>query len=405
MTSPPAPIPAFITHAHTQLASRLTLAMLTASHALTWLSFSRVDGLEAPVGMVLGQNLWNATQALHLLLWIQLMALSARRWLLPTLLAWFFWLPWAHYLISQGGVIHSVLIALSCLWGLRHGARALSWSAEAEEPGGAAPRPLLTVRLELIALLCNLGSSLYNYNASRLCWPHWDRLYYQLGAALGFTPDPADVARAFYALGAEGGAAPSYLPLAIGNPVGAVVFNHLWGALPTLYILYFLVLYLNAHQTRGARLQRALCVFGVIHFLFLTDLVDYKFARGFKAHYGEWGHWTERLAWRIAILLPIYQKVTSGEWRAKGGVVGPLLHYGVSLWAVAFCVYQVLIYDVLRFYHFALGKEPSALLVWLKSCYSQELGYHGALVFMVLLYAALLATSRGGVRLVARAAW
>lgn len=355
-----------------------------------------MSDLEAPVGLVVGQNLWNATQISHFFLWIHLIGLRARRWLLPCLIMSFFMFPWAHYLVSLGGGILSVMMTLTCLWGLNYKGQQQVAFSQCDTDA----KPFLGIRLEVIALLCNLGSSLYNYNASRRCWPHWDYLYYEIGALIDFSPDPADVAKFFYTFGIDSISIPEYLPLAVGNPTGAVIFSHLWGLLPILYVLYFIVLYLNSSQTAGTNIQRILCLFGIFHFLFLTDLVDYKFARGFKAHYGEWGHWTERFAWRIAILLPIYQKIMSGEWRGKGTLLGSLLHYGVGLWAITFFVYQVLIYDVVRFYYFALGFEPSEGLLWLKSIYIQELGYHGALVFMVALYTALLLSTRSGVRLV-----
>ena len=388
-----------------EVSARFTLALLLVSHIVSWSTPHDLADLEAPIGLVLGQNLWNATQVGHLFLWVQVLSSQSRRWLIPSIIMWLFWLPWAHYLVSIGGSIHSVMIALTCLWGLkvkRQTEVSITPSSPQSSQFENLLKPLVEMRLELIALLCNLGSSLYNYNASRRCWPHWNDLYFQLGELFEFSPDPADVARALYTFGLEGSLIPNYLPLAVGNPTGAVVFSHLWGILPALYILYFIILYLNSSVAPGGKIQRILCLFGIIHFLFLTDLVDYKFARGFKTHYGEWGHWTERFAWRIAILLPIYQKMMSGEWISKGRLIGPLLHYGIGLWAVIFFVYQVLIYDTVRFFYFAMGINPSEWLLWLKSIYIQELGYHGALVLMVILYTLLVLSSRSGTRLVMR---
>lgn len=362
-----------------------TLALTALAALLTALADRPTDPTDHPLALALGQTLYNAAQTTHLL---HVLALTLARPRAPTLALAALSLaplPFAHYLIAPGGALYAALITLTALATLRAPAPLTLHYAP------LAGRRLRdgVIALELIALLCNLGSTLYNYNHSRSCPPYWDALFRALGDTLGLTAPLADTVRPFYTLGLDL-PLPPFVPIGAGsNPLGALVFLTVWSILPTLYVLYFVILALGSRAAPYPRIQQALCLFAIAHFLFFTDLVDYRFGRGLTNPLAEWLHWTERFSWRIAILLPLWQKLTTHHWKHHGRL-GHALHLTVAAWAITFFVYQVLTYDLVRFYHFATDTPQGPLLLFLRGTYHQELGYHGALVLMVLLYAFLL---------------
>jgi hypothetical protein len=175
--------------------------------------------------------------------------------------------------------------------------------------------------------------------------------------------------------------------------VGAAVFATIWSVLPFLYVLYFLSMMRLAAHSPGARVQRALCLFGIFHFLFLTDVVDYRFGRGILNAAEEWAHWAERFSWHIALLLPVYQKVTSGHWLRGNGILGLAVHYAVAAWAVGYLLRQVITRDVTLFYYFLIeAKAPD--LKHLDFGLGEKLGYPAALVLTTLVYGFSLLTLR-----------
>ncbi len=151
-------------------------------------------------------------------------------------------------------------------------------------------------------------------------------------------------------------------------------------------MLYFSAIWKLAAQSPGRSIQRALCAFGIFHFLFLTDLVDYRFGRGITNSAERWCHWLEMLAWIIAILLPVYQKLTTQQWRRGNGRVGVTLHYALAAWAAFFFVYEFVIYFVFNsLYQQLRADEPTSLLIFGLE-YRHELGYIAGLTIMVFLY-------------------
>merc|ERR1719183_2857961 len=98
-------------------------------------------------------------------------------------------------------------------------------------------------------------------------------------------------------------------------------------------------------------------MFCVFHFLFITDGVDYKYGRGLKNPAAEWCHWSERLAWRIGILLPLHQKFARNYWRRchPNAHVGAVIHWSVALWSIGFLSYQILWQDIPYFSQWAIG--------------------------------------------------
>lgn len=364
----------------------ITILLCMLSIFLTWTSVSSLELKDGPIGVVFAQVLWNAIVVSQLLMLFGIFSIVNRQWYVKLLaLITFLLLPFSSYLISPGGVALAIVVLITSLIVILSSVTVLNLHILNTNSVSDTP----SFRFESVALVCNLGSSMYNYNASKECFPHWDAIFHWIARLLGITIEPKILVEKFYTLGIENVPIPSFIPLANGNNFGAIIFLSIWTVFPFFYILYFGILFHNSKKSYGARFQQALCLFGIFHFLFLTDLVDYKFGRGITNHYAEWFHWSERFVWRTAILLPIYQKVSTGELKERYGKVGIFLHYSLAIWACIFLIYQVLVYDFIRFYHFALGIEPSNLLLMLKKNYIQELGYHGALVIMVLVYGAM----------------
>ena len=103
-------------------------------------------------------------------------------------------------------------------------------------------------------------------------------------------------------------------------------------------------------------------------------------------------HWSERVAWRIALLLPVWQKTATARWLRgfANATVGETVHHSMRIWACAFFVYPVAIHDVPHLVQWALGRaQTSVLEAGTGVAYSHELGYHGALVLMALSYGAM----------------
>lgn len=111
-------------------------------------------------------------------------------------------------------------------------------------------------------------------------------------------------------------------------------------------------------------------------------------------------HWFERFAWRIAILLPIYQNCMTGHWEHGHRwfpIMGKVFHYVVGAWGIGFFVCQVLMSDVVRFYLF-LNDKPLQTLNQILGIASPRIGsfhpfsYHGGLVLMWSMYLFLMVT-------------
>jgi hypothetical protein len=367
---------------------RLALATGIMSVVALGLALTRIgagDAQTSPMSTVIGQQLWNAAQV-GLLLLLLCMWLAHRRWWVFILAgATVACLPFAIYVLSPGGWALTALLLMTCAAGLLVRAPDLNFMI-ADAPARVAP---LFAKFEFLAFVCTLLCSMYNFQASKAFWPNWGGVFANVATAIGFRPDIPAVARGMYTLGLKGVTMPSYVPVGdvtTGN-LGAVVFALIWTFLPFLYVLYFALLAKMAQDSPGTRIQQFLCCCCVLHFLFLTDFVDYKYGRGVLNPFTEVFHWTERFAWRIAILLPIYQKVATGYFRRGNGVVGQMLHYALAGWAVFFFVYYVLMVDLPRFFQAVFNGDRGADLHGLLGIpFNDALRYHGALVLMTFLY-------------------
>jgi hypothetical protein len=243
----------------------------------------------------------------------------------------------------------------------------------------------MLAKFEFLALVCNLLCSMYNYLPSWRLFPYWAFVFEGVRVLTGLTLSAAAIARGMYSLGLPGVSMPSYIHVGFNAiPLGAVVFSLIWTVLPFLYVVYFAMLAKLAKNSPGTRIQQVLCCICIVHFLFLTDFVDYQYGRGIANPLADWCHWLEVFVWRIAILLPIYQKLTTGQWRRGNGAVGVVLHYGIAVWAAGFFIYEVLMYNVPDFLNsFGFGFKRLTLF---GRGYSEKLGWHGALLLMIFLY-------------------
>ena len=75
-------------------------------------------------------------------------------------------------------------------------------------------------------------------------------------------------------------------------------------------------------------------------------------------------HWFERWAWRVAMLLPIYQNCTTTHWKNghdRFPVLGLIIHYVAAAWGLGFFVLQVLCCDCVGFFSFLVGGQVKTL--------------------------------------------
>lgn len=367
------------------------LALVTALAAVMAQVLSRTavgatDAHEGPWGVVVGQAVYNGAQVGLGLLLLCLWRVERRGWVVAVAGVTLLCLPFAVYAISPGGWGFSALLLATCGLALARPRPDLEVSVvDAPARGGS-----VLGKFELLALVCNLLCSMYNFMANDGVWPHWSSIYAAVAGLIGFTAEPAATAQAMFGLGIPGVGLPSYIK--VGRPVqelGALVFIVVWAVLPFLYVLYFALLAKQARHTPGTRIQQALCAVAIFHFLFLTDIVDYRYGRGIASPAAEWCHWLEVFIWRLAIILPIYQKVMSGQWLRSGGKVGVAMHYGFAAWVAGFFVYEVLMYNSRFFYAWARGIEYEQIILFGRG-YAESVGWHGALVLMVFLYGFML---------------
>lgn len=382
-----APAPASIAMDSPSLVPVRPLVGATALTAIVAQLLSQMTGYnlaehDGPLGIVIGQAIWNAAQVGHLLLLLCLWRVSRDGWVVALTVATVLCLPFALYAISPGGVAFTVLLLATCA--LAYVRRAPDMSVViSDAPARGTPA---LAKFELLAFVCTLLCSLYNFNLSAGYPPYWASGFRYISDALGLPADHTVTAEAMYTLGLSGATLPAFIN--IGSKVssfGAAVFATIWAVLPFAYVVYFAILAKLARYSPGTRVQQAFCLVGIVHFLFLTDLVDYRFGCGIMNHSEELAHWVERFSWHAAILLPIYQKVTTGHWLRGNGLLGVALHFAVAAYAIGYFIRQVVILDVIGFYYFVTG-TPAPNLRHLDLGLGEKLSYPAALLLMTLVY-------------------
>ena len=299
--------------------SRIPVRKLALATALTCIVAQAVSQMggdlggharNGPLGVVLGQTIWNAAQVGLLLLLLCLWRVDRHWGSIALTIGALVCLPFGIYALSPGGWLLTGLLLVTCV---------LTWVRNAPDLGvtivEAPARGVATIaKFEFIAFLCNFLSTLYNYSVTRRIWPYWSNIYSQVSSLTGFTPNLATIDRVMYTLGIPGVEVPVYIKTGNDpNSVGAALFLLIWTVLPTLYILYLAALAKLAKGTPLAKLQQALCAVGIFHFLFLTDIVDYRFGRGIINAAEHPAHIIERFAFGVSIALPIHQKLSTRQ--------------------------------------------------------------------------------------------
>jgi len=345
------------------------------------------------------QCLWNAGQVCHLLLLMCFLATSYTRSAFIFCCLSFVLLPMSLYVTSPGGHAFAFIACGFALVQAFMGTdvELVIWEGSHRLERLARCSVYKFCSIEELGFTCNLLCSMYNYHASPATWPYWLHIFKKIGLLSGLAVKSSAIAENMYSLGWNI-ELPTFVPSASGDNVGTLVFVMTWSFLPFLYVLYFLATFIMSTSMSRVSVvvQRGLCIFGMFHFLFLTDGVDYKYGRGMKNPKAEWCHWSERFAWRIALLLPVYQKIAKSYWkRCHSNVrVGSVIHWLVALWSIVFLAYQVLLHDVPYFSQWVVGRfsgshhrqSIESLITGGNVGYSHALGYHGALVLMTLLY-------------------
>lgn len=166
---------------------------------------------------------------------------------------------------------------------------------------------------------------------------------------------------------------PEFVPRGgYGTTTGQHIFTIVWSVLPFLYISYFCLALLNTrtdvHSTPVKWIQRFMCIFGICHFLFGTDVVCYKYGRGFRNPHEEFFHWIEKWSWRFAIYVPLWQNVASGHWyhgHKYFPFLGKLVHYLAMIWGILFFIFQTINADVFRTYEYAMNYDTASLITLL----------------------------------------
>ena len=368
----------------------------------------------APTPLVVAQQLWNAMQVFQLFLLLALgyefsqensevspEVQTRRKWAVRLLsLVAVCILPFSVYLISPGGHIFAFLALASQLLAILTPVSVLRVSIgehDSDALGDSDSTPWTLSREETIACLCNLGSSLYNYAGSIKTWPHWKRHFYKIDAYFGWAASGDCSVDENFTMGLANVRVPLFVARSTGTTTGAQIFLLVWSVLPFLYVSYFLCMFVLAPRSPGKNVQRALCLYGMCHFLFFTDVVAYRYGRGMHSPHDALFHWFEKWAWRIAMLMPIYQNCTNGHWERghrSVPILGKLLRWVLMFWFVFFFLFQVIQSDVFKFSQYLLGKHQEGLIDILglsKAPFLRSVlyPYREALVTMIIMYGLL----------------
>lgn len=334
----------------------------------------------APTSLNVSQCLWNATQVLALILLISVLYDFAqpnnelpikarnRRFIAACIIAAAIigLLPFSSYVISPGAHISAACVLGLTLLAVLTPTKdiRLSIAEKGVEPvGDAGCNAWFLIREETLCALCYLGSTSYNAAAGVNVWPHPKTMMDHFGDFIGFPneTDEATPTELFDFFGLFSTARlPTFVPRAQGSHIRAHIFLLVWAILPFLYVCNFLIMIAMSKKSPGKWIQRFFCVFGILHFLFWTDIVAYKYGRGFKNWHEGLFHWTEKWSWRIAIYVPLYQNCTNGHWGANShrfSLLGRLHRYFVIVWGILFFIFQTIQADMPRTYEFLMGKK------------------------------------------------
>jgi len=362
----------------------------TAQDALGLWHVTSIDGLSLKM-MTLAQIQWNGAQVLHCLAVVCSWASSLNgSYLAWTTLGTCVLMPLSLYVATVGGYLFACLTVVTSVilaWGRQDvqvqcftGLCGTKDAAKGHEPTA------YLCKVESLFSVCCLLSSMYNAVGGANFFPYWMTIYSWLQESL-FSPlgltSKKEMFAYMYGWGLDS-ALPTFIHVSASSShiplVHYFVFALIWGFLPFLYFSLFcllMALSMNTMSGTSGKIAQCLSAFGIIHFLFVTDLVDYAFGRGISNPWADIAHMTERVCWRIVLLLPIYQKILKGA--LFRGYLG-CIHYVVVAYAITFFVYQILLCDI-----FCLG-------VYSQQCqflYPSAFTYVPAVGVMAVVYACM----------------
>jgi hypothetical protein len=324
----------------------------------------------APTALVVAQSLWNAMQVFQLFLLLTLgcegchaadvngSSCTLQKFLVAFLvMACLTLLPFSVYVISLGGHIFACLTVMTTLVALSMPYCADLYFSVQEGPKKSNPnetsaRTWRIIDEETVACLANAFSHMYNGRQ-----PWWSTFDF-VDRLFGFKNGGDVTPKIAFSMGRSGTRIPLFVSQANHSSTGARVFLVLWSILPFWYVSYFLIMYVTAVHSPGVKVQRAVCLFGIVNFLFCTDVVAYRYGRGYRSPYEDIFHWWEHFAWRAAIVLPLYQNCTNGHWEhPRYPVLGKILRVAAASYGIFFLVFQIILGDVVQFVTFLTRGE------------------------------------------------
>ncbi|KAG7355752.1 hypothetical protein IV203_000438 [Nitzschia inconspicua] len=321
-------------------------------------------------------------------------------------------LPFASYVSSPGGHCFAFVTAMwitLALWSPKFNLRlslgeTKAFNDEAIKLRHGFTPPYTIFFEETLGFFCTLGSSMYNYAGHTYVWPHWKSQFNKIDDYMGW-PRLGDVTWeenwTMWGIFAERSVLPPFVPRGGGgSTTGAQQFWIVWSILPFLYCWYYVCMIILSQRTPNIVsrwVQRLACLFSILHFLFGTDVVHYRYGRGYRNPHSELFHWTEKWSWRVAILVPIWQNCVTGHWKNGHPIkcIGLMVHYGMMFFGIGFLVFQVLQADVINTYQFAYGYDKMGIIQFLGwgeeswLWFELEYPYMRCLVFSWLFYASL----------------
>jgi hypothetical protein len=139
------------------------------------------------------------------------------------------------------------------------------------------------------------------FSSRSAVWPHWKRQFKEIDRYMGWQSS-GDVTWednwTMWGLFDESGILPPFVPRGNGgSTTGALMFWLDWSVLPFLYCCYYACMIILSQKTPSCFsrwFQRFACTFGILHFLFGTDVVHYRYGRGYRNPHSELFHWTEK---------------------------------------------------------------------------------------------------------------
>ena len=289
--------------------------------------------LFAPTRLVVAQQMWNALQVSQILLVISLFYVHVvcrtsswrKCWIIGLVWATPFLLlvPFSIYVTSPGATLFALVSLVSSIVAIMGGRtelvldvgkhakdsclpsdqvklvnimamgdddetdmeqarRAVSHCRRGSTVASSTSAAWFLVREEMLGFLCIIASGVNNYTDSHKTWPDWHQHILRMDDHFGLTGGGFENENFFmpdiYTLGLPNLDMPLYIPQARGLTMGDHLYWIMWSFIPVVCISLFLCMYLLAPRSPGVKIQRALLLFSIFHFLFMTGKCDLSFS-------------------------------------------------------------------------------------------------------------------------------